>query len=328
MPRRRPAADVERVRRTVSRSLPCPSTSLELRRSLRDYNARARPEFARVAKKLALTTWSSVRGGQARLRGTVADPAVSRAPSRSSRRAPSPSASSSERCARSSCWASCAAGATTIEWSFDHRPGGLRGAGSAVVPGSIERSLAASRRGRRGCDPGSSRGVQGGARRPEPGVPQAGSAGCQTVVTGRQMTARRGVVTGPSEDPVGGSSRPSEEPPRTGVAERPGGSRHPSAAVRDELLKVVAGTVVEGVCRGRPAALRRAHATSAEGLCEGLAGLHRRVVAEPRRCVPRPLRRGRLPRLPMHPKSGPSGRRREVSARAVTGPPSGVAGAV
>lgn len=49
-----------------------------------------------------------------------------------------------------------------------------------------------------------------------------------------------------------------------------------------------------GVCRGRLAALRRAHATSAEDLREGLAGLHRRVVAEPRRCVPRPLRRGRL----------------------------------
>jgi hypothetical protein len=41
----RPAVDVERVRRTVSRSLPCPSTSSQLRRSLRGLQrARARLE--------------------------------------------------------------------------------------------------------------------------------------------------------------------------------------------------------------------------------------------------------------------------------------------
>ena len=311
MPRRRPASDVERVRRTVSRSLPSPSTSPQLRRSLQGLQRARTPGIRADGQKARVDHLVKCSRRASKAAWTVADPAVSSAPWRSSRRAPSPSASSSERCARSSCWASCAAGATTLEWSFDHRPGGPRGAGSAVVPGWLERSLAASRRGRRGCVPGSSRGVQGGARRPEPGVPQAGSAGRQTV------------GYGPSDgQPVEGSSRgPSEDPRRRVTAGRRRnllgralrnvpGFPTPVRGSSRRASEGLPGTVVGGVCRGRLGGAAGAHATSAEDLREGLAGLHRRVVAEPRRCVPRPLRRGRLPRLPMHPKSGPSGRRR------------------
>ena len=300
---------------------------LNLRRSLRGLQRARAPGIRADGQKARVDHLVKCSRRASKAAWTVADPAVSSAPSRSSRRAPSPSASSSERCARSSCWASCAAGATTIEWSFDHRPGGLRGAGSAVVPGSIERSLAASRRGRRGCDPGSSRGVQG--RRSTSGTwgSAAGSAGRQTVVTGRQMTARRGVVTGPSEDP----------------RQRVTAGRRRNLLGR--ALRNVPGfpTPVRGSSRraseGLPGPSWEAFAGAVWRRCGGLMRRPRRVFARAWRGSidgwsrsPAGASRGRYGEVVSAPPDasevGSIGTSSRVSARAVTGPPSGVAGAV
>ena len=245
----------------------------------------------------------------------------------SSRRAPSPSASSSERCARSSCWGELRrrrddhrvvvrpSSGRTRRGRFGGRPGVV----GAVVGGVAERAKRVCSRLVEGC-PGrrSTSGTRGSA---------AGSGGRQTVVTGRQMTARRGVVTGPSEDPVRGSPRAVGGPSSDGRCGTSRGSRHPSAGSSRRASE------------GLPGPSWEAFAGAVWRRCGGLMRRPRRIFARARRGSidgwsrsPAGASRGRYGEVVSAPPDasevGSIGTSSRVSARAVTGPPSGVAGAV
>ena len=73
-----------------------------------DYNARARPGIRAAGQKARFGNSVTRSRRASKAARTAADPPVSSAPRRSSRPAPSPSATSSERCIRSSCGLSCA----------------------------------------------------------------------------------------------------------------------------------------------------------------------------------------------------------------------------